>query len=60
MGGGGGAVDLALDFRIFGMVSITFLFAPTRVKVIHVYVCVNTSVSMMFHVCNKFTHSVQT
>ena len=30
------------------------------VKLINVYLCVNTSVNMMFHVCNKFTHSVQT
>ena len=27
-GGGGGGVDLALILRIFGMVSITFFFAP--------------------------------
>ena len=29
-GGGGGGVDLALILRIFGMVSITFFFAPPR------------------------------
>ena len=34
--------------------------ANISVKTLHVYICVNMCANLMFHVCDKFTHRVQT